>query len=284
MYKDKFTGLRGKLFSLAFWIMTVGASVLLFIYISRECIVCPQLYGPDPFSERAVYCIWAIIYFGLFRSAVGKRKSRIHIFIRAGIVSFAYTVQIFLANNFWRYLCFNSFFGWERRTGYLYFTAKDITYTVGWGKYRYPFTLIAMFAVCIAGAAFLPKLRKVIFRLYGFGEGNLEECVCRYVYGDHYSEMVEYLEKMPKCIQTKTEIAECILSFDIPALYVFMFEKCGDLLSENEYREFRRRFVSMFALPLPEVCRDLDDKYKITDNNASYRYERGSSDRNNEKE
>ena len=89
-----------------------------------------------------------------FRSAAGKRKSRIYILIRAGIVSFAYTVQIFLVNNFWRYLCFNSFFGWERKVDYLYFTVKDITYAVGWGKYRYPFTLAAMFSICIAAVSY----------------------------------------------------------------------------------------------------------------------------------
>ena len=100
----------------------------------------------------------------------------------------------------------------------------------------------------------------------------------------NYSEMIEYLEKMPECTQTKAEIADCILSFDIPVLYVFLFEKCGELLSENEYREFRRRFVSVFGFPLPEVCRDLDDKYEITDNNVSYRHESGLPDRNNEKE
>ncbi len=284
MYKDKFIGLRGKFFAFVFWILTVGVSAWLFIYVSRECIARPQLYGPDAFSERVVYCIWAFGYLGLFRSAAGKRKSRIYILIRAGIVSFAYTVQIFLVNNFWRYLCFNSFFGWERKVDYLYFTVKDITYAVGWGKYRYPFTLAAMFSICIAGTAFIPKLRKAVCRFYGFKEGNLEEYVRSYVYGDSYSEMIEYLEKMPECTQTKAEIADCILSFDIPVLYVFLFEKCGELLSENEYREFRRRFVSVFGFPLPEVCRDLDDKYEITDNNVSYRHESGLPDRNNEKE
>lgn len=80
-------------------------------------------------------------------------------------------------------------------------------------------------------------------------------------------EMLDYLGKMPGNEDTKKELLENIQSFDMDELYSALFEKCGHLLSLEEYYRLKERFLRMFSLELPESCQDIETRI-FAENNA----------------
>lgn len=79
--------------------------------------------------------------------------------------------------------------------------------------------------------------------------------------------MLEYLSKMPENEDTKKELLENMLSFDMDELYEVLFEKCGNLLSLEEYYRLKQSFLRMFSLELPESCQDIETRI-FAENNA----------------
>ncbi len=74
-------------------------------------------------------------------------------------------------------------------------------------------------------------------------------------------EMLKYINSMPRNEETKTELLDNIGSFDMDELYEAVFDKCGELLSVEEYYRLKHRFDRVFSLELPESCQDIE--YRI---------------------
>ena len=79
-------------------------------------------------------------------------------------------------------------------------------------------------------------------------------------------EMLDYLGKMPGYEDTKKELIENIQSFDMDELYEALFEKCGHLLSLEEYYGLKEGFLRMFSLELPESCQDIETRFFAENN------------------
>lgn len=98
--------------------------------------------------EKACYGIWCLTLAACFYDIVGKFK---HLWARittAIATSLLLTAIVFLANTFWRYLSINCRFNWECPIPYGEIMKWDITYTYGWGEFRYPMVFIIIFVLC----------------------------------------------------------------------------------------------------------------------------------------
>ena len=80
------------------------------------------------------------------------------------------------------------------------------------------------------------------------------------------NEMLEYINNMPDNNETKTELLDNIESFDMEELYEAVFDKCGELLSVEEYYSLKHRFTRVFSLELPDSCQDIEYRLLTEDN------------------
>lgn len=162
-------------------IMQVSLSVLAVLVIVATFSYMSALYYTEQFGiftndyEEICYGIWCAIFAMFFY----KKANRIYrigkkIFC-AVITSFLFTVLVFLANCFWKYIALNNMFFWKDPASYLDVMLWDITYTQGFAKFRYPVVFLIMLAVCSVKIILsLPKVKE----LYGRLIDRIDDRIC----------------------------------------------------------------------------------------------------------
>lgn len=150
-------------------------AIVLTVYISYEYMNY-QFFVFDRFlTEFICYSIWCIINLKVSKGII--RKKYISIGVRNIILlcgAFVATLTVFLLNNFWHYLSFNSMFNWETPVAYWLFIKNDLLYTYYWGWIRYPCVyLCVLFVGVFSNSMFVLKLKQII-------HNEIQVCNIRY--------------------------------------------------------------------------------------------------------
>lgn len=127
-------------------IFSIVILITTFVFTAKECI--DTFSANRPFLERYFYAALALFTLLIFDSICRRPKGRWQKVATGGVISLIFTATLFLANNLWRYLGYNSLFGWDEEIPYTLFLATDITYTYKWGFIRYPLVFCLMAGIC----------------------------------------------------------------------------------------------------------------------------------------
>ena len=119
----------------AFWAVTKHSSSFLGHYFLKD-------------YELMCYGIWGICLAVVFYHVSDKLKVTWNKITAGAVVSAIYTLLVFFANNFWRYISINNTFNDEIFVPYTAVLKWDITYTEGLGEFRYFAVFLLMYALC----------------------------------------------------------------------------------------------------------------------------------------
>lgn len=248
------------LWIVAYWCLIVGITGYLILAITNECFSQPHGLFYEVFEDTCyilcVFCTFNVCY--CINKRVEKWKYKVLIALLFSIIT---TATIFFLNNLWKYQSFNAMFDWENPLGYGYFLKSDLTYSIGLSEFRYPVLLVGVLAICLGGCWLVPKAKSLMssfsFERYFCTTFSLDDYINRYMNNADYFEMLEYLEHMPGNEKTKQELIEAIFSYDLVELYDALFEKCGDLLTQEERSALESRYQKTFETKFHET-EDLD--------------------------
>jgi len=239
-----------KVFVYLYFVVAFGVTGYLIYEISAECR--SDWYGLlYEKYENLCYCFCVGCVISVYCCILKWLESRKHKIFAAVGFSVIATGIVYLVNNYWKYLCFNAMFNWESPLNFGYFLKYDLTYSIGLAEFRYPVLFIGVFVLCLACIWFFSK--KIFQNFYFFSdidsdeELSLEYYVGRYMNDMAYQEMQDYMSQMPIDELAKQEVIEAIESYDLEELYEMLFEKYGELLTEEERRYIEERYKKTFG-------------------------------------
>ena len=249
-----------------YWIALVGFTVAYIGFITYECI---DMGGGAFYNEGETECyLWFGAVMASLCYTVWKRIKGMGLrLLTAAGFSVATTGGVFFLNNLWKYLCH-----YFPDADLLYIMKHDLTYSVGWGKFRYPIALICTFflysIICtflttglglVEGDSFGKRvtrpirrfLIKVLKKMAGVSDVSvgLDDYVSGYVQSrKSYFEMVDYIDDLPANDErTKRELFDAIASYDVEELYEALLDKCWDIMTEEERESVKQRYTDTFA-------------------------------------
>lgn len=100
------------------------------------------------YYERVCYGVWCLtlaVFFGLIIGRIKPIWAKVPVGV---LFSLAFTLTVFLSNNFWRYLSINSDLGWEEAVSYGTVLKWDALFINGTAWLRYPTVFIITSVLC----------------------------------------------------------------------------------------------------------------------------------------
>lgn len=255
---------------------------LLFYALHIMMIKSSFWYDEWAFVEKAMYVVFALLIGTIYKYLYDVlKKYPAKIIVSMGL-SAAFTVGVFLANNYFHYLHWNSIiFDWRYEFPYSHFVKYDLQYKVGYGEYRY---ILVFLAMCLANLAIIvyfkrisPILKKWIQKVglwyFGPNEATLEHRIQRLLTGADYTDFIDEINCMPINEETKDVFEKLISKYDeeckMVELYQALFIRYGQFLTREEYLEYRQMYIERFDDPLPDKCSALDEMHLSTNGSDS---------------
>lgn len=243
----------------------------------RNLLIDNHMFLRDTWTlvESALYIVFAVLVGTIYKYLYDVlKKISSKVFISLGL-SAVYTASVFFVNNYFHYLEWNSvIFDGRYHFPYSRFLKYDITYTYGYGEYRYILIFVAMCTANLAIIAYFKWISPVLknwiqdMGLWYFGpnEKTMENRIQRLLTGADYTDLINEINCMPQNEETKDLFKKLINKYDeeckLVELYQGLFTRCGELLSREEYLEYRQRYQEKFNEPLPEKCGTLDKLFE----------------------
>lgn len=228
----------------------------------------------------AVWCFTFVFYFFKLCKILKSLWSR----ISAGVAtSLLITVAVVLANNYWRWIETNNMFGYKNPIPYKMVLSRDISYTNGFGEYRYPILLIVMLIVCAVKifalqtdfrqkcSDFFDRLGEKLYYKQLF-KADLEELYLESLSsGDE--RFFDYLESVPVNEENKAQLVLFWEKHNSIITAHFLITRFCALLTPIEYEKISnsciegvKRIVAKERERLAKIEMDLVSTYQISDN------------------
>lgn len=266
-----------KIIKRLFVVVALGLLTGLIFYYLHTLLIEDKFFWREKwdFAERTLYVTFALLVGTIYKylyDALKRIPSKV--FVSLGL-SAVFTVCVFFANNYFHYLEWNSvIFNWRYHFPYSQFLEYDITYTYGYGEYRYILIFLAMCAANLAIVAYFkwvtPVMKKWIQDIgrwyFGPNEKTIENKIQRLLTGADYTDFILEINCMPQNEETKNLFKKLINKYDeeckLVELYQGLFIRFWEYLSREEYLEYRQRYLENFDEPLPEKCGALDKLFE----------------------
>ncbi|MBR3837562.1 MAG: hypothetical protein IKJ74_05375 [Clostridia bacterium] len=270
------------------YVLLVAVCVTLFICETRACAKGPYLTSTKEleFLFYGNFCALALLTFGYVFWDRFSLKMKL---LGAGITSILYTAAVFFANNFWRCLNDNFYFGDRFFVPYKAFLLWDITYTTGYGEFRYPLVFAAMLILCGVVIVFtLPRIKEAVGRLrerisrWGyFGLlrlESLEDLYGEYRWNVAKERLSDYVSQMPLTKKSKERLKSYAIENEDGLLIYLFIKRYEKMLTKEEFEFLRQLFVkeqeeciqsqretySTATVANPEVFERLEERFRET--------------------
>lgn len=234
---DKSIDCIWKACKIAYWLVIFGVTAWLIYLISKECYYETQSFFHEQF-EIPCYCLCVFCLFNVYYFISKKMLKWRYKISLAALFSIVATGTVFILNNLWKYFDFNAMFDWVNPLSFAYFLKYDLTYSIGFSEFRYPFMLLAVFLLYLLVSWLIPKIKRL------FSSDNILSflsIIC--APEDEEVDSVSCDESMSGLHETlendkmKRELITAINSDEWVKVYNILIEKHSELLKPEERDE-----------------------------------------------
>ena len=202
--------------------------------------------------EFLSYLYWCDLLLMGFWWFFGKTSAMKIKLLGAVLTSILFTVAVFFANNFWRYLDINADF--REEIPYGYFLIWDITYTNGYGELRYPLVFAAMLLLCGAAIFFsLPKVKGFVRRRSGdlfwwcyyriWEMENLDSLYGAFCENADRDRLSDYVSRMPLNQKNKEKMMRYAEEKEECFLIHLLLQRYGEMITKEEFDRLKQLYA-----------------------------------------